>query len=143
MSPIEFHVTWSKVKVKLLMFILIICAVYSISYDPLLDGCQPSYKLLATLKTKLKVKSTPIHSIWLILEIWNCPRFDSDIEYVRSGSQEKSWGYALCLFLILPTHSKYRNPKSKVFVEQSYMLVQYLINNFKENCEKIKKKWPQ
>ena len=42
----------------------------------------------------------------------------------------------IILFLIFPTHSKYWNPKSKVFVEQSSMIVQYLINNFKENCEK-------
>ena len=46
----RFQVKWSKVRVKLLIFILFISVVYSISYDPLLDDCQTS--LLVDFKEK-------------------------------------------------------------------------------------------
>ena len=36
MTPTDFQVTWSKTKVKLMVFILSV--VYSITYDLLLDG---------------------------------------------------------------------------------------------------------
>ena len=45
MFPIDFQVTWSKVKVKLL--VLILSAVYSIFYDALISFDIKNVKLIA------------------------------------------------------------------------------------------------